>query len=186
MFLSSDWNTGADWDSGSLKGTCSPGYAVNGLSSNAGGGAHKVICRSPGPTDIPATAQVITGLAVPGDARRATRTINNGQSDWAPGFYKLECGVNEFVSGVSQSPSGSHAFHGIRCSGPSGFTDSACFTRTLGTSDERFTQASNDWDVGFVKAECGINSYVAGVSASPSTGRANSILCCSRTPGVIF
>lgn len=181
-FWNADWNTGSDWDPGFLKGTCSTGNSMVGLSSDVNGGAHKVLCRAPGPTGVTANAQYITGLAGPGDARRATRADLSAGVDWAPGFYKFECGVHEFVSGVSQSP-GSHAFHGIRCSGPSDFSDGLCMVNTVDNGDDRASHASDDWDVGFYKGECGLNSYVAGVSVSPSTARAHSILCCQRSPG---
>jgi hypothetical protein len=37
-----------------------------------------------------------------GDSRRAYRAPN-GSTDWDPGYWKLECGLNEYVAGTSNN-----------------------------------------------------------------------------------
>jgi len=187
VFMDQNWNTQTDWDFGFYKGTCSQGSVQMGISSSLSGtGNHKVLCRAAGPQEVSRGAQPTATLAGASDQRRGNRPDAFGRSDWDPGFVKLECGVNEFVSGSSQTPGGTRAFHGVRCSGPSGFTDNLCFTKNVDAQDDRFTLDSNDWDSGFFKGECGLNSYIAGVSVSPTTQHVHSIFCCQRSAGPTF
>lgn len=46
------------------------------------------------------------------------------------------------------------------------------------SSDNRVTTTSGDWDFGTYKGECGLTSYVAGISISPATKRPHALLCC--------
>lgn len=171
-----------DWDFCHGKADCGPGEAIVGVSDVPGGAGRTALCRRLGPQ---LTGSITTRPALTLDAhvdqRRAQR---NG--DWASGFYKLECGQNEYVAGVSEDALGCQSdnrFHGVICAAGSGLTGT-CSARTVDGSigrDDRGTTASGDWDVGAFKGECGLAQYVAGVSVSPSTGRPHSILCCDAS-----
>ena len=116
------------------------------------------------------------------DQRRARRV-----PDWDPGYFKLECGANEYVAGVSQNAmpcAGNNAFHAVMCAAasglPSGGLGTACRNRFLVASDDRPPGYTDDWDEGAFKAECAQDEFAAGVSVHPGTGAPHAILCCRR------
>jgi hypothetical protein len=111
-------------------------------------------------------------------ARDFSSSDNRGTTatgDWDFGFYKGECGANEYVAGVSQRTNG--AVDSILCC-QGAVSHSACAARRFSSSDSREDSAAGDWDYGFYKGECGPGRYVAGVSRVTSSGRPDAILCC--------
>jgi hypothetical protein len=183
VFVNQDWNTPAppDWHSGFTKGTCSPGWTQSGLSNNTSPSAwaHAVLCRYAG---ILALAGEHTAtLVAPGDQRRAARSVN-GNPDWAPGFWKLECGFHEYVSGSSAEPGSVNRFRGIMCAsaGAPGLSSASCSVRVFDNGDGDGANDNPDWDFGYYKGECATNEYLAGVSVATGTYRPHSLLCCPR------
>ncbi len=161
-----------DWDWGYWKGDCKKSEAVTGLSVATGGNfTHAGLCRE----------EFINGvyqatLSQPGDQQRARHWFDY---DWDYGNYKLECGSNEYISGLSQNPSSPYKFHGIRCSSGAAATN-ICETRQVGGGNFRGTTLVGDWDSGYYKTECDLGFVAVGVSVSPSTGQPNKLMCCRR------
>lgn len=161
-----------EWDSGRYKGACGARSVVIGLSQNTSlTSAHAILCA---PNNIFTGNYVTTVSNVSsGDHRRFARA-----GDWDPGYYKSECGYNEYVSGISMVPA-TKKIHGLRCASASmaaGGTAS-CETRLV-TQDDRGQTTFGDWDYGHYKAQCGPGKVVMGVSTNTSTGMPHRILCC--------
>jgi hypothetical protein len=161
---------GSDWNYGYWKGDCTASEAITGISVETSNNyAHAGLC-----SDFRISGSAVATLNQPGEQRRAQRIY-----DWDYGYYKLECGVNEFVSGLSQSPQNPSTFKGIRCSSGAGAT-SHCVTQDIGAGNHGFDSARADWDWGYYKSECNPGQVVVGVSVSPSTGKAHRLFCCDR------
>lgn len=164
----------SDWDWGFWKGDCKDNEVLSGISvSQQGNFGHAAVCKRD-----QKTGTYMATLSQPGDQRRMQRSVN-GTTDWDYGFYKLECGQGERMSGVSQTCSNTPAFHAIRCS--SGFfTDYNCETRQIGGGDSRSSVLTEDWDPSYFKAECSPGKVAVGVSVDSSTGRLHKLLCCQE------
>ena len=137
----------SDWQNGSYKAQCAPGQAVKGLSlSTTSSWTHDALCRT-GTTAAAAFPQTSCHARnfSSGDSRGTSST-----GDWDKGFYKGECGSNEYVAGVSQSQSG-QVDAILCCPGPE--THTACSAETVVSSDARETTDLGDWDYGYYKAE---------------------------------
>jgi hypothetical protein len=183
VFLdTSEQRSQGEWDACHGKAACAPGESVVGLSAIPGSANRSALCRRLG-GQFTASSTGSINLDGNRDVRRAARL-----PDWAPEYYKLECGANEYVLGVSEDAAqcqGNRNFHAVLCGAASGLT-SACHTRTFDARDDRGTTASQDWDFGAFKGECGPGQYVAGVSVDPGSRRAHSLLCCNVSPGNPF
>jgi hypothetical protein len=164
----------ADWFPEAWKATCASSEAVTGISqATTQAYVKSALCS----TQAGLTAGASVTLNVTAENRRAKRI-----ADWDHDFYKAECALNEYVSGVAQSPSTSNAaFKGIRCTAaPPGVSyASNCETHVAGT-DDRGTQAVGDWEHGFYKTECAAGKVVVGASKSTTTDKFHRILCCGR------
>ena len=169
-----------DWDPQHGKASCAPGEVVSGISvSTADHQGRHALCKEGDAAKFTGTVAA-TLLLAGADQRRASRL-----GDWAPGFYKLECGSGEYVSGVSENATqfqGDNKFHGVQCAQGVGFTeDTTCTVRIFDLGDDRGDSASGEWDQYAYKGECAINEHVAGVSVSPATGAPHSLLCCQSS-----
>jgi len=175
----SEQRSQGEWDACRGKADCARGEGIVGLSEIPGGENRTALCRALGGQFSGNVTAKIT-LDARQDVRRAARA-----GDWAPNYFKLECGENEYVVGVSEDAAqcqGDRRVHALLCASASGLSDS-CRTRVFDGGDDRGTIASGDWDVGAFKGECGGGEYVAGVSVDPQSGRAHSILCCGIAGG---
>jgi hypothetical protein len=164
-----------EWDYGYYKADCGGWAAMTGLSSATSGSVpHSMLCSNSGTQWSDNGAAVITNVASGG----TQRTVHAG--DWDFGYWKSECGANEYVSGIDQAP-GSGNLHGIRCSSASmtnnGYNN--CESRLVGTGDDRGNN-TGDWDSGYFKSECSAGKVVVGVSTNTSTLKPHRILCCSQ------
>lgn len=173
-----------DWDQCHYKATCREGQGIQGISrAIAGAGSQRTaVCAQPyGGSNVYTGAQRAV-LKIPGETRRAQRKVN-GNADWDYGHWKLECGPDEYVAGVSQGAqvcnTGEGNFHGLVCAAGTSLTQN-CSTHAFNGSDSRGTWSSGDWDPGNFKVECGTRQYVAGVSVNPTTKKAHALLCCDR------
>ncbi|MCG8423566.1 MAG: hypothetical protein MJE77_37170 [Proteobacteria bacterium] len=169
-----------DWDHCRGKATCPHGRGIAGISVLPGGPARTAVCAGGAEYTGEVRGDPLT-LDGGADVRRAHRQVN-GSSDWAVGRLKLECGLNEYVVGVSQNAnvcSGNNRFHGVLCARGAALSNT-CGVRVFANGDSRGTKASGDWDVGAFKGECAEGEYVAGVSVDVATYRPHSLLCCSR------
>ena len=164
-----------EWDSGYYKADCGTNAAMTGLSMTATGiTPHSALCMNYGSKFAEYGAATLTDVTT-GEHRRANRA-----GDWDSGYYKSECGVNEYVSGVSQTTGG--RLHGLRCAVGSGLTNGGqnnCESHTINPDDQGPGNVG-DWDFGYHKGECGYGRVMYGVSASPSTGAPHRILCCDK------
>ena len=175
VFDSRDRNAAspAEWDTGYYKGDCGSCSVPTGLSQRTDlSAAHALLC-APNCTFTGSGVTTLSDIAS-GDHRRASRA-----SDWDSGYYKSECGLNEYVSGISMEPS-SKKLHGLRCASASlaGGGVNNCETRLV-TQDDRGDTAYGDWDYGYLKAQCSPGKVIYGVSTVPTTGMPHRILCCS-------
>jgi hypothetical protein len=171
-----------EWDYCRGKADCARGEAISGLSLHLGlRQGQRALCRTQDGR-FGGTSRAVLNLDARRDQRRAQRV-----PDWDSGYFKLECGANEYVAGVSenaQACAGNNAFHAVVCAAASGLPDgglgTACHDRFLVAGDDRPSGYTDDWDPGAFKAECAVDEFVAGVSVSPDTGAPHAILCCRR------
>jgi len=167
----------SEWDYDSHKGDCGASAAIAGLSTDMNGGApHAILCWT-GPAEFSGQEVAVLSDVAAADNRRATRSAYvPGQPDWDLNHYKSECGLNEYVSGVSQTTAGK--IHGLRCASATMTNggQNGCETHAVMT-DDGYTW---DWDHGYLKGQCGAYKVVVGVSADTSTGEPHEILCCDE------
>lgn len=164
---------GTDWDQGYLKGQCAIGFMQLGLSVDGGGAPHDVLCEWSDANRF--TGQLAAGLYVGSDDRRAYRSAG-GATDWDAGYWKLECGNNEYIYASSQDVD-THEVHGVACAASTGLSSSACRTVSF---DNSLGANVGDWDPNYLKAECTSGEYLAGVSVDPYTSLPHELLCCTR------
>jgi len=161
--------TPVDWDPGFWKGDCGAGNAIAGVSQTTNQtGAHALLCAPQGSS----SGNLVATLdATHGDSRRANRL-----GDWDFGYVKAECGVNEYVSGLSMN-TGDKSLHEVRCASgsPTGGGQNGCSTHSV-TQDDRGNTATGDWDSGYYKGECAAGQSVYGISVAG--GKPHKILCC--------
>lgn len=163
-----------DWSYGHAKAECASGEQMTGLSMHPSTKrTHAALCRRDN-----------------GDNWRYphngcyTRVMRNGENrgvtwtgDWDYGYWKTECGANEFVAGISKNL-GDHQVEAVLCC-PGSVNHNSCSAKVLGSAGAQETSETGDWDWGYWKAECGVGRYVAGVSREVSPGNPHAILCCS-------
>ena len=168
--LAVDTSAAGTWaPTGKQSATCATGTGVVGLSkTTTDTRAHRVMCGASVGTFTGTQAAM---LSLPNDQRRAQR---NG--DWAANNYKLECGLNEYVSGIAQGTEASTGLVGIRCASGGG-SNRNCEYRSL-VNGVGYSGAYNDWDPGHYKADCPAGKTAVGVAAVPGTNKASGLLCC--------
>jgi hypothetical protein len=166
-----------DWANGSYKGQCSSGQPVTGISEvPSEESVHGVLC---GNTPQSAKYPQVTCHGVLFDP--GNNMVSDPEGDWDLGYYKAECGISEYVAGVSQTTSGT--VDGILCCSGS-VTHAACSNSELLYGQNSQDYAAPDWDVNYYKGQCAGGQYVAGVSAVANTpsqvpGAPHRLLCCS-------
>jgi beta-glucanase (GH16 family) len=161
-----------EWDHDYYKADCGSQAVVNGLSANSASQPHQVLCINGNAGEF--TGNGVTTLS---DISTAEHRRANRLGDWDYGYYKSECGVNEYVSGISQHP-GAARLHGIRCASGSYMNNGGqnnCQTRLIGQDTSNW-----EWDYGYYKSQCSNGQIMEGVSSSPSSGLPHAILCCDQ------
>jgi hypothetical protein len=166
------------WYGSNNAGECGLGQPVTGVSKVTDGYAHAVTCGSV-PISSVGTCRALS--FDPGDNRPP------GARDWDYYYYKAECNSDEFVQGVSQSPSGT--INGILCC-KGNVRHQNCSTQVFYSRDSS-AYSYPDWDRGYYKGQCARTTYgntrtelyVAGVSAVAYkdyglVGAPHAILCC--------
>src|SRR3990167_690342 len=125
-----------DWDVNHGKASCAVGEAVSGISVLPGAWGRKALCKQMGNPLFGGNTAALLGFDLWFDQRRFQRL-----GDWAQGYWKLECGADEYVSGVSENAlqiQGNNFFHDVRCSsGIPAFN--TCSTRVFDQRDSRGT-----------------------------------------------
>lgn len=176
-----DDNTGRvgyeDWDVNNWKGNCAPNTETVGLSTSAdkNARANSIACLSTYPSNATGQFKNVRGLEK-SDDRGYSR---NG--DWDPQYYKWECGLNEYVSGFSQSIYSPNPLHKIRCAAGK-FTNggiNSCKTFLVTGRDDRGSTIGGNWDPNNNKGQCADGQIVFGVSVDMSY-RPHKILCCNK------
>ncbi|MFE7041600.1 glycoside hydrolase family 5 protein [Streptomyces atratus] len=159
-----------DWDPGARKGVCPDGQRLAGLAHRDGRG----LC-----TDASAS------LTVPAGAQstvvRDERHVQQG--DWASGYTKYQCGVNQFISGYSvrgQEVSAvlcTPAGHTLGLSGRTVWFDRGD-NRPAGEPGGEFTP-------GNFKGQCRTDEYVAGIAFTGAwaKGKTPDALLCRELEG---
>jgi hypothetical protein len=167
-----------DWQSGSFKGECPLFQPLTGVSKavptepppHLNGAAHAITCGSYANfedfSETDCQPLLFEGTSVQWYVDPAPL------GDWDTNFFKGECGENQYAAGVSQSTSG--VTNGLLCCGGT-VTHSSCLAVPFDSANVQ----SYDWDDNFLKAQCDIDQYVAGISADTVTGAPHKILCCS-------
>jgi hypothetical protein len=189
LFGLSTGRTYGDWDFMFYSGTATPGAAIVGVSQDLTNATTNAILTYQGSKNEFTGDQAAVMTHVNAEVRRARRI-----DDWDWGYYHLECGLGEYMSGISQEAfTSTYRAHGFRCSNttvPGGFTEN-CELRIIPGSSRGMTY-SGDWDPGRDKAECSAGKVVVGASVftdwDPDVlrrGHLRSLLCCgssSRKP----
>jgi hypothetical protein len=168
----------ADWDPGFWKGTCDDGDAAYGLSKSLDQTfPHAVLCEPVGSYVVGGQAGVVT---FPGYDRRGVRV-----GVWDPGYIELECGLNEVVTGASQSanPNYPNTFHAVRCSSGAG-SATGCEMHLIDQSFG-YTGTWGDWDWSYLKADCPSSKVMVGAAVS-TVGNVHSVLCCDRGSTLLY
>jgi hypothetical protein len=173
-----------DWDPGNFIGNCPINTVAVGISTDSSGAAHSVECAS--------VSGSVGALAV------FDRTIFRGgantqayqrSGEWDPGYEKWECGLNDYISGVSNLQSNQYTgLHGIRCAHGnfSGNGTYNCEVRVVGTANSRGYTEDGNWAPGLNVTECGTSDngqpkFMVGVSVAPiGYSTVHAILCCDQ------
>jgi hypothetical protein len=160
-----------DWAPNSYKAECASGESVTGLSLNPDSRNTRIArCSASGDSRYPHNGCYARYFSTT-DSRGTVAT-----GDWDPGYYKGECGTDEFVAGVAQSTA--HEITAVLCC-PGTVAHTSCSARVFDGQDSRETSTTGDWDPNSWKGECGPGRYVAGLSRSVSGGAPHALLCCS-------
>lgn len=147
-----------DWAPSSYKAECASGEPLTGLSLNPSSRNTRVaLCRIGNDSRYPHNGCYARYFST-ADSRGTTAT-----GDWDPGYYKGECGLNEFVAGVAQSTA--HEISAVLCC-PGNVAHTSCVARVFDGQDSRESSASGDWDADNWKGECGPGRYAGGLSLS--------------------
>jgi hypothetical protein len=148
--------------------TCAAGSALAGISRPTNDNwTKRALCgRFPG-----LTTGSTTVMPMAAESRRAQRL-----GDWAPNFWKMECGLNEHVSGIARGSDTNSGIQAIRCSAGGG-TNRGCEYRLV-ENGSGHTGTYGDWDPNYFKSDCPANKAVVGVSMTVNTARATGVLCC--------
>src|SRR5262249_5895798 len=165
-----------DWAYGEYKGGCTVNQWGMGVSAAADGSsrAHSLLC-----TGVEGAGYFTSNLHTLDISTWNDRFGNHLWYDWDYGTYKGECGPDEIVVGLSQSPSTGALIH-VRCASV-GVTATNCRANIFpGYGDHRESPGDpDDWAYGYYKNECSQGSAVAGVSRTfDSGGAVHAILCC--------
>lgn len=105
-FSSGDSVGAREWDRGSIKGDCINHFVI-GVAQTTDGRLGQLLCSDDCMMGlIPGTTCNL--LTFPGDSPGLPDT------QWADNYYKLECGANQLVVGMSVNPN-THRPHGILC-----------------------------------------------------------------------
>jgi hypothetical protein len=169
----------ADWDPQYWKGNCQAYSETVGLSAAISNKRpNSIACLIKNSSTTTASGEFVKSLgSATSDARSFSR--NN---DWDAGYYKWECGLNEYVSGFSQHAT-TNQLHKIRCA-KGAFTNggqNSCETRFVSNGgDDRGSKVGGDWDPNFYKSQCSAGKIIFGVSIYPSTKMPHKILCCNK------
>jgi 1-phosphatidylinositol phosphodiesterase len=178
---------GADWAPMHGKASCAIGESIVGISvMPVDHQGRTALCRGTTPsmfTGVVTATLVFKNMEMQ-EMRRAKRV-----PDWSPGYYKIECGLDEYVAGVTENASqfgGNNRFYGVQCAKGSGLEQKGAVTvRVMETGEARGTTRSGDWDFGAFKGECGDGEVVVGVSVSPDHGGPHALLCAVVMPRIV-
>ncbi|MDC0713953.1 hypothetical protein POL68_36140 [Stigmatella sp. ncwal1] len=170
-----------EWFLDHYKAECAPGERLLGLSrATTGGWARTALCYTD-TVSAPRYEHPVQGVPPTGCQSRSVLGGDNrgttASGDWDSGYAKAECGLNEYVAGVAQSPDNN--FAGILCCPAAGTARTSCTPRVFASQDNRETTASGNWDAAGTKGECGTASFVAGVSRD-ANGDPHALLCCAE------
>lgn len=160
-----------DWDPDHWKATCDKYEAATGLSVPTDFTFnHAVLCQNHGQVNL--TGATVAKLDIDGDRQRYQHTVI-----WEGGIWKIECGLNEYVSGISQSNTTPAITHAVRCSAGAG-SNVGCELRVIDGSAGA-SGAWGDWAPTYYKADCPAGKVMVGLSTN-FAARPKSILCCNK------
>ncbi|MBB5875805.1 hypothetical protein [Xanthomonas sp. 3498] len=176
-YLNTSSNRGItqDWDYGYYKATCGVTEALLGVSefTDTGNGNLALCAPYSQPGSVSSLRAYVTTKSGP-DKRGYAR-----HGDWAPSYTKVECGLDQYGVGISQSTASPRVAHGIACVQGATGTDTSGITtvRQMDNNSSMGSATWGDWDPGKYKGQCIDGESIVGASFSPTTGRLHSILC---------
>lgn len=168
-----------DWDPCILnqcyyKASCGTTEALLGVSEHTDtGNGNLALCA---PLAQPGSVSTLTPYVA-----SATGLDNRGykrHGDWAWGYVKVECGLDEYGVAISQSWASPRVAHGIACIKGTTGADTWGIT-TVRQMDDNSSMGSStwgNWDLGKHKGQCIDGESIVGASFSRA-GRLHSILC---------
>lgn len=173
-----------DWNYGSYKGTCLTGEPVVGVSHYTNAlPSHDIECG--GARYVATQSQCYLKTLGSND----NRGYGDNGWDWDSGSYKVECGVGEYVQGVSQTTWGQ--LDGVLCCPGNAYIAGSSQRLQHKNCDAQVFYSGNspasggpDWDYGYYKGQCPGGQYVAGISTPAYSsvgnfGAPHALLCCS-------
>jgi hypothetical protein len=160
-----------DWSYENWKATCDRSEAAVGLSNSSDHSvSHALLCK--GMALAGAQAAVLPATS---QNRRAERL------DWGHGHWMLECGLSEYISGVSQAqvyePGVIASVQAVRCSSGAG-SGNNCVPHMI-DSNKGYTGAWGDWDSTYEKADCPQGQVMVGLGVTGAQ-KPRWILCCDK------
>ena len=162
-----------DWHPGSYKAECGLAQAVTGLSMFEGSHApHAALCGD----DASGSRYPHAACRMLDFSSGDNRSNTSIGDDWDQGYYKGECGTDEYVAGVSENESGSDQLTLSLLRGRR-LAHGVLPPRLRRRRQPGSNTATGDWDYGYYKGECAPGQYAAKARGRASTGGSHAILC---------
>lgn len=156
-----------DWDGGARKAACPDGERLIGISHTQGRG----LC-----TDAPAARDLRTPGSTP-EVVRDERYVPAG-GDWAPGYSKLQCPADHFLTGYSLR---GETVSAALCTPARTSLGTTAQTLWFDRGDHRPPGApGGDFAYGHYKGQCPSDAYAAGIAYTHRPGhrgRPDALLC---------
>ncbi|MFG3119560.1 glycoside hydrolase family 5 protein [Streptomyces sp. NPDC048197] len=154
-----------DWDPGARKGVCPDGQRLIGLAHRDGRG----LCTDAGAAGLAGPDPV---LSVVHDERHVQ------QGDWARGYTKYQCGLDQFMIGYSVR---GQAVSGVLCAKASSALSTNGRTVWFDRSDDRPAgDQGGEFAYGTYKGQCRTDEFAAGIAftnAWAKGGTPDALLC---------
>ncbi|MBN2100746.1 S8 family serine peptidase [Candidatus Dojkabacteria bacterium] len=166
----------SDWDYGYWKSECMNSGFLHGLSMNTSTyDLNGMVCDDTGTDLIEPSSSYSVHTFNGGNSRGST---NSG--DWDYGYWKGECGNNEYITGTSMKTS-TRDSQSILCReyNDDNIAMSWEYKKyTIPGGDRGYgSTAAGDWDYGYWKSQCSVYEMAVGVSMSPTSRHDHGLLC---------
>jgi hypothetical protein len=172
-FSNSNYGSAIWGPSNTYTGTCPGGVPITGLSKPTSGvGAHAIQC---GPNAMPSPVTTNCTALTFGNADNRRYT---GTGDWDSGYYRAECGYNEYLQGIGQDKTTKKINAIVCCPASVNHSHNGTSPQVFYSGDSvGYTTQKIDWDYGSYKGQCRAGDYAVGVSKVKTTGAPHALLC---------